>query len=133
MAGMVEKLARLCARVAYALVGLGLRLVMARVFFISGQAKIEGPDVPIHWSPGGIDFSVTLPAGIKDTEEDAVLALKYYELGCEYGAAEACFNLGNMLAEGRQVPMDMDKAYLYFERACVGGDDYGCRAMAARR
>jgi hypothetical protein len=38
-----------------------------RVFFISGQAKIEGPGVPIHWSPGGIDFSVTLPAGIKAT------------------------------------------------------------------
>ena len=40
---------------------------MARVFFISGQAKIEGPGVPIHWSTGGIDFSVTLPAGIKET------------------------------------------------------------------
>ena len=66
-AGMVEKLVRLCALGAYALLGLGLRLVMARVFFISGQAKIEGPDVPIYWSPGGIDFSVTLPAGIKDT------------------------------------------------------------------
>ena len=66
-AGMVEKLGRLCARVAYALVGLGLRLVMARVFFISGQAKIEGPGAPIHWSPGGIDFSVTLPSGIKAT------------------------------------------------------------------
>jgi putative oxidoreductase len=66
-AGRVEKLARLCALVAYALVGLGLRLVMARVFFISGQAKIEGPGVPIHWSTGGIDFSVTLPAGIKET------------------------------------------------------------------
>ena len=65
--GMVEKLVRLCALGAYALLGLGLRLVMARVFFISGQAKIEGPDVPIYWSPGGIDFSVTLPAGIKDT------------------------------------------------------------------
>jgi putative oxidoreductase len=64
---MVEKLARLGARVAYALLGLGLRLVMARVFFISGQAKIEGPAVPIHWSTGGIDFSVTLPAGIKET------------------------------------------------------------------
>jgi putative oxidoreductase len=40
---------------------------MARVSFISGQAKIEGPGVPIQWTTGGIDFSVTLPAGIKET------------------------------------------------------------------
>ena len=66
-AWLVEKLVRPCALVAYALVGLGLRLVMARTFFISGQAKIEGPGVPIHWTTGGIDFSVTLPAGIKET------------------------------------------------------------------
>jgi uncharacterized membrane protein YphA (DoxX/SURF4 family) len=55
------------ARSVYALLALGLRLVMARVFFLSGQAKIEGPGVPIHWTTGGIDFSVTLPAGIKET------------------------------------------------------------------
>jgi putative oxidoreductase len=66
-AWLVEKLVRPCALIAYALVGLGLRLVMARAFFISGQAKIEGPGVPIHWTTGGIDFSVTLPAGIKET------------------------------------------------------------------
>ena len=46
----------------YALVGLGLRLVMARVFFLPGQAKIEGPRVPIDWAAGGIDFSRD-PAG----------------------------------------------------------------------
>ena len=47
---------------------LGLRLVMARVFFLSGQAKIEGPGVPIQWPGiGGRRFSVTLPAAIKET------------------------------------------------------------------
>jgi putative oxidoreductase len=66
-ARIVDKFVPLCALAAYALVGLGLRLVMARVFFLSGQAKIEGPGVPIHWAPGGIDFSVTLPAAIKAT------------------------------------------------------------------
>jgi len=51
----------LCARSVYALLALGLRLVMARVFFLSGQAKIEGPGVPIRWPAGGVDLSVTLP------------------------------------------------------------------------
>ena len=55
------------ARSVYALLALGLRLVMARVFFLSGQAKIEGPGVPIQWPAGGVDLSVTLPAAIKET------------------------------------------------------------------
>jgi putative oxidoreductase len=67
MTRIVDKLAQLCALAAYALVGLGLRLVMARVFFLAGQAKIEGPSVPIQWAAGGIDLSVTLPAAIKET------------------------------------------------------------------
>jgi putative oxidoreductase len=55
------------ARSVYALLALGLRLVMARVFFLSGQTKIEGPGVPIQWPAGGVDLSVTLPAAIKET------------------------------------------------------------------
>jgi hypothetical protein len=50
MTRIIDKLVRLCALAAYALVGLGLRLVMARVFFLAGQAKIEGPRVPIQWA-----------------------------------------------------------------------------------
>jgi putative oxidoreductase len=65
--GIVDRLAWLAARSAYALLGLGLRLVMARVFFLSGQAKIEGPGVPIQWPAGGVDVTVTLPAAIKET------------------------------------------------------------------
>lgn len=65
--------------------------------------------------------------------EDPALAVKFYQLGCDNGVAEACYNLGYMLAEGRQVPVDMQKAFLLFERACVGGDDYGCRALVAAR
>jgi putative oxidoreductase len=65
--GVVDTLVWLCARSVYALLALGLRLVMARVFFLSGQAKIEGPGVPIQWPAGGVDLSVTLPAAIKET------------------------------------------------------------------
>jgi putative oxidoreductase len=52
-----------CGFIPYALVGLGLRLLMARIFFLDGQSKIVGPVLPIdiysfHWS-------VTLPAQIR--------------------------------------------------------------------
>jgi putative oxidoreductase len=59
------------AALVYAFVALGLRLVMARVFFLSGQAKIEGPEFPIHlaappaWNIPPIDFTVILPTAIK--------------------------------------------------------------------
>jgi putative oxidoreductase len=65
--GVVDTLVWLCARSVYALLALGLRLVMARVFFLSGQARIEGPGVPIQWPAGGVDLVVTLPAAIKET------------------------------------------------------------------
>ena len=44
---------RFCGVIPYALVALGLRLVMARVFFLSGQAKIEGPVIPVHLNVPG--------------------------------------------------------------------------------
>jgi putative oxidoreductase len=65
--GIVDWVAWFAARSVYALLALGLRLVMARVFFLSGQAKIEGPGVPIQFPAAGVDLSVTLPAAIKET------------------------------------------------------------------
>jgi putative oxidoreductase len=64
IAWSVDRLVALLALLPYSLVALALRLVMARAFFLSGQAKIEGPSVPIHtpW----LDVSITLPAAIKD-------------------------------------------------------------------
>jgi len=58
------------AMAAYALVALGLRLIVARVFFIAGQAKILGPTVPIPLVFREGEFSVTLPAEIKQTTFD---------------------------------------------------------------
>jgi len=65
-ASIIAKLVAVCAVIPYALVGLGLRLIMARVFFLSGQAKIEGPVIPIKTHIRDLEFSVILPAGIKD-------------------------------------------------------------------
>src|SRR5947207_16008214 len=65
-ASIVDKLVALCAVIPYALVALGLRFVMARVFFVSGQSKIEGPVIPFNWVARNVDFSVILPSEIKD-------------------------------------------------------------------
>jgi putative oxidoreductase len=64
---IVDKLVALCGVIPYALVALGLRFVMARVFFLSGQEKIDGPVVPIDLGIRDFEFSVVLPAQIKDS------------------------------------------------------------------
>jgi putative oxidoreductase len=66
------KLFAFCAAIACSLVALGLRFVMARVFFLSGQTKIEGPGVLVHFNVPGLnlpalDYTVILPAQIKAT------------------------------------------------------------------
>jgi putative oxidoreductase len=62
---ILAKLVAVCAAILYALIALFLRFVMARVFFLSGQAKIDGPRIPVRTD--FFEFSVTLPAAIKDS------------------------------------------------------------------
>lgn len=65
--GTVSLLSKL---VPYSLVAIVLRLVMARLFFIHGQAKIDGPSYLISsqdlmgWP--GVHFVVTLPMMVKE-------------------------------------------------------------------
>jgi putative oxidoreductase len=66
LASLVDKLVRLCALIPYALVALVLRVVMARVFFLSGQEKIEGPSIPIALNIHDLEFTVILPERIKE-------------------------------------------------------------------
>ena len=47
------------------LIALALRLVMARLFFLSGQEKIEGPRIPVPLPFADPGFSIILPAEIK--------------------------------------------------------------------
>jgi putative oxidoreductase len=65
IATAIDKLVALCGVVPYALVALGLRLIIARVFFLAGQAKIAGPTIPIALFNRDGDFTITLPAEIK--------------------------------------------------------------------
>lgn len=67
IAGVVAKLVALCGVVPYALVALGLRIIIARVFFLSGQVKIVGPVISIPLFFDDARFPVTLPADLKDS------------------------------------------------------------------
>jgi putative oxidoreductase len=64
LAYMLDRIVAFCGIIPYALVALVLRFVMARVFFLSGQSKIEGPSFPLNIQD--FDLSVTLPMGLKD-------------------------------------------------------------------
>jgi putative oxidoreductase len=65
-ASVLARAAVVLGAVAYAVVGLGLRLLMARVYFLSGQTKIAGPTIAVP-VPGHGEFIVTLPAEIRPT------------------------------------------------------------------
>jgi len=60
---MVDSFVSACSFIPYALVALGLRLVMARVFFLDGQTKVSGPRVPVNVQD--FDLSVVLPLQVK--------------------------------------------------------------------
>jgi len=71
IAHWIDRLVMACAVVPYALVALLLRLVMARVFFLSGQSKIDGTSYPLNIQDFG--FSVTLPQSVQES------AIKMFE------------------------------------------------------
>jgi len=60
---LVDGFVGACAFIPYALVALVLRLAVARVFFLQGQAKVDGPRLPLHIQ--GFDFSFMLPLQVK--------------------------------------------------------------------
>jgi len=59
----IEGFTAACSAIPYALVALGLRLLMARIFFLDGQTKIGGPRYALDLY--GFDFSVVLPTQVK--------------------------------------------------------------------
>lgn len=59
----VDSFVSACSFIPYALVALALRLVMARLFFLDGQPRIEGPRVSLNVQD--FDLSVVLPLQVK--------------------------------------------------------------------
>ena len=58
-----DKINALCAVIPYAVIGLSVRIIMARVFFLDGQGKIEGKSVLVDLT--NFSFSITLPEKVK--------------------------------------------------------------------
>jgi putative oxidoreductase len=64
--GMVlDSFVAACSFVPYALVALGMRLVMARIFFLDGQTRIGGPRLSLDVY--GLHLSAIVPAQVKAT------------------------------------------------------------------
>lgn len=61
-----------CALVPYALVALVLRLVMARIFFLDGQSRIDGARLSLHL-PAQLPFNV--PVRLPSLDASVVLPL----------------------------------------------------------
>ena len=60
---LIDGFVSACALVPYALVALALRLVMARVFFLDGQAHIDGPRIPLQVQD--FSFAAMLPLQVR--------------------------------------------------------------------
>jgi len=66
---MVNGFVAFCSFIPYALVALGLRLIIARVLFLDGQTRIDGPR--FSQNVYGFDLSVLLPMQVRpDTIAD---------------------------------------------------------------
>lgn len=63
VASVVDSFVAACSFIPYALVALALRLVMARVFFLDGQTRVDGPHVGFNLY--GYDVSLVLPMQVK--------------------------------------------------------------------
>lgn len=64
-----------CAFLPYALVALALRVLMARVFFLDGQARVDGAPIPLTWRD--FEFSVVLPLQLKADAAAAFAQVPY--------------------------------------------------------
>ncbi|MFN3659310.1 MAG: DoxX family protein [Pseudolabrys sp.] len=60
---MVDGFVAACSLLPYALAALALRLVLARVFFLDGQSRVEGLRVPLTLQD--FSFSAVLPMQVK--------------------------------------------------------------------
>jgi putative oxidoreductase len=98
----VESFVSACAFIPYALVALGLRLVIARVFFLDGQTRVDGPRFPLNLHD--FDFSVVLPLQVKAETFAAFLthytALPLPPMLAAYAVSYAEFILPVMLVLG---------------------------------
>ena len=71
-AHVIDRIVALCGIVPYALVALILRLVIARDFFLAGQANASGPVFPLSLQT--FEYSLILPLQVRDDALSAFAA-----------------------------------------------------------
>lgn len=82
MVALVESFVSACSFVPYAVVAFVLRLMMARVFFLDGQSRIDGIRLPVNvaeltkYYVTGWDFAVVVPTQLRP-ETFSVFATQY--------------------------------------------------------
>src|SRR5678815_5893678 len=60
---------------------------------------------------------------------DPAATLGFAQKGCDLGDRPSCTMLGLVLAEGRLVPADRDRASILLEAGCTGADHAACRGL----
>ena len=60
------------------------------------------------------------------TEEQYVIAAKYFKRSCDYGMDEGCNNLAFLYANARGVKQSYTQAYRYWGMACRMGNQSAC-------
>lgn len=94
LATLVGGFVSACGLIPFALVSLLLRLVMARLFFLDGQSKIDGPIVAFNIHD--IPFSVILPQSVR-ADTFAVFAAQYSGLPVSSTIAAYVVSYGEFL------------------------------------
>lgn len=63
------------------------------------------------------------------TNKNSVSTASYYRLACEQGNPRGCNNLGLMLLDGKEIPGDVEQAFILFQRACVKKQGDSCNNL----
>jgi len=96
---MIDGFNAACAFIPYALVALVLRLLMARLFFLDGQTRVEGTPIPLTWRD--FELSAVLPMQLKAEAASVFWRVPHVPAGAiAWAVAGAEFALPILLVAG---------------------------------
>lgn len=68
---------------------------------------------------GELGFKYQTDPASKNMQE----AIKYYDIACNGGYSQSCFNLANIYEIGNEVEKDLTKSLIFYDRACEKAED----------
>lgn len=74
-----------------------------------------------------------LTAAMAAPARDAARILELARAACAGGFAAACTQAAVLLQDGTEVPADPETALALYDRACQGGDGWGCTNLGVMR